>query len=620
MAETEEPGEFVDGSNLNMFSQSTEKYLLKHLASSVVYLDISSNHMNEACSQLLADHLRSESCRLRSLSIVYCHLTHKCINTIFSAIGSSPLYEFYADNNLIDSENCLCLGNSFKCDPPLELLSVVGCQIDTTGFIQLFSGITSSTHIKHLRFDSNSMMETGANALADIIPILKLETLGISDNEIWQKGTTSVIQACMVKDTIYSLDIGYNQVNLDQLARYVQTSKTLRCLGISGSKVYEEQLNNFLNVVGNSQIQTFLIEGINFHFYPISWNRATENVFSNPSHMDALLFCINSNYSLDDLRLGFLELEQLMTIYRNWRQDRKLTLSLHNFGKTHNTWLIHFPNFDVESPCNQFFWNSKLYHSGIPMLNLILNKARFNKKRLTEISLKKTKINDECFSKIFPELVPYHYTSLNLENTDFRNTSIDSLIDFLKKDDAYIDELYLEHTKASAMAYQTLFQFFNDNLNKCPKILHFKMEGGKSREENSMLDYSKELGKLIGKNPPLVELKIIGSITGLDAINMINRLHLNHTLKSLDIQSDFFDRYKSPYPKLDDSVLLIFNDFIEILSKALLDMETQCVLEKFSFPLLTELFLGFVRNISMWPPILKQIETNYNTHQDQSSN
>lgn len=665
---TKQVKEFVDGSNLNMFSKSTKAFMVKNIFSSVVLLDLSSNHMDEECAKILADHLSSSDCTIRSLSIVFCHLTHKCSSIIFNSIGDSPLYELYADNNIISVDNCLTLSNSLSKDPPLELLSLVGCQINSDGFLQLFSGLPKSTHLHHLRFDSNSMLESSAIAFADIIPNLKLQSLGVSDNEIWREGTTAIIQSCAKNDTLFSLDIGYNIVDFNELSNYVRKSQTLRYLSVSGSKIYEEQLNNFLNTIGQeSQISRLLIEGINFHHMPISWGSAPENIFSNQSHIETLISMINSNENLEDLRVGFLDLDQLHLLYKSSNQFLKekrkpwnFVLSLHNFGKTRNTWLITFPDFIIESPTLHFEWKSKIVASTslnsttsnagslssssstilpstappfqpvsstpslstsvlsntISMLSFIINNAKSDGKHLEIIDLNGTKMNDDCFCKLFPELDPFHYQEFDLSNTDIRNNSIEAMIEFLRKDGAYIERLIMKNTKASAASFQILLQFFNEMPEKSPKVLTFRFESAKPREELSVIDFSIEIGKLLGVDPPIEELRIGGQITGKDAINIISNLKTNHHLKHLEMQSDFFDRYHSADPDIDDDLINIFNDFVEKFLNCLIDEDTQCILEEFTFPLLTELFLGYLTNIKMWPTVVKQLEANYNTNNE----
>lgn len=665
--ESNQVKEFVDGSNLNMFSKSTKSFMLKNIFSGVILLDLSSNHMDEECAKILADHLVSSDCTIRSLSIVFCHLTHKCSDIIFNAIGDSSLYELYADNNIISIDNCESLSNSLSKDPPLELLSLVGCQINSDGFMQLFSGLPKSTHIHHLRFDSNSMFESGAIAFADIIPNLNLQSLGISDNEIWREGTTAIIQSCMSHDTLFSLDIGYNIVDFNELSNYLHKSQTLQYLSVSGSKIYEEQLNNFLNTIGQeSRISRLLIEGINFHHMPISWGSAPENIFSNQSHIEALISMINNNAKLEDLRIGFLDLDQLHLLYESNNRAQNegqnpwnFVLSLHNFGKTRNTWLITFPDFTIESPTRQFEWKSKIVANSnlntpssninasasattlpstnpfpsitssascsgtlftlsntISMLSFIINNTRSNGERLEIIDLNGTKMNDDCFCKLFAELHPLYYQEFDLSNTDIRNSSIEAMVEFLRKDGSYIERLIMKNTKASASAFQILLQFLNEMPEKSPKVLTFRFESAKPREELSVVDFSFEMGKLLGVDPPIEELRMGGQITGKDAMNIISNLKTNHHLKHLEMQSDLFDRYHSADPDIDDNVLIIFNDFVESFMNSLIDEDTQCILEEFTFPLLTELFLGYLNNIKLWPTVVKQLEANYNTNND----
>ena len=193
---------------------------------------------------------------------------------------------------------------------------------------------------------------------------------------------------------------------------------------------------------------------------------------------------------------------------------------------------------------------------------------------------------------------------------------IEGIIEFLRKDDAYIETIHMKNTKASPAAFQSLFQFFNEFPQKTPKVITFRFECAKPREENSQSDFTIEIGRLLQKDPVLEELRFGGQITGKDANNVIANLKTNHHLKHLEMQSDLFERYHSADPDIDDNVAAEFNNFVATFLDDLIDEETQCILEEFTFPLLTELFLGYVTNIKMWPTIVKQLESNYNTKND----
>lgn len=607
---------FVDLSQMNLFSQSTKKVLQNKLSSQVTLLDLSSNHMNEECATILATFLSSPQCNLRSLSLIYCHLNHKSTSIIFKSIGFSPLYELYVDNNIINVNNCTDFAESLSNNPPLKLLSLVGCQINSDGFIKLFEGLPKCQNLQHLRFDSNSMLDPGAQAFANIIPQMNLLSLGVSDNEIWRDGTNAIIQSCTQQDTLFIFDIGYNIVDFDVLSRYITQTKKLVRLGISGSKIYEEQLNNFLLTLGKTTtISTILLDGINFHHMPISWGSCVENIYVNQSHLDSFVSMISTSSTLKDVRLGFLDLEQLQALYEtNLNTPLHFVLSLHNFGKTGNTWLITFPEFEIESPCDVFNWNSKIQAQSMTMLLYLINNAKYKGQRIEKIDLRGTKMNDEAFAKFFAGLNPLHYKLLDISNNELRNNSIDSMIEFLAKDGSYIETLQMQKTRSSPNAYQLFFIFLSDNLDKSPKSIAFRVESPKYREETSVIDFATEIGDFLGKDPCLEELRFGGQITGKDAIGVISQLKTNHHLRHLEMQSDIFERYTSADPELDENLKLIFNDFVEILHDILTNEETQCILEDLNFPLLTELFIAYIPNLTIWPTIVRQLETNYNTN------
>jgi hypothetical protein len=217
-------GAFVDASGKYFFGKATAAFLKENLPCAV-QLDMSTDHVDEPSAQLLCTHLRWPDCRLRSLLLAHCRMTFRASSILFQAIGASPLLELYLDANLLDDQCCKALAAGLRQDPALELLSVVGCQITSDGANHLCAALPSTRHLHHLRLDSNSLYSEGLSQLCTALGRSRLETLSLSDNQIWKEGTTHFLEALRACDILLSLDLGFNAVDLDVLRMAVQVSR-----------------------------------------------------------------------------------------------------------------------------------------------------------------------------------------------------------------------------------------------------------------------------------------------------------------------------------------------------------------------------------------------------------
>lgn len=614
MNEGEEEKHTLDCSGRNMWSQEFKSFLETNISDSVIYLDLSCNHINFGAAEFLANYLKSPSCNIRSLSVAQCRLDRQSSVAIFSAIGESKLYEFYGDDNIYEEVCFKYLSASLSMNPPLELLSLVGCQICDAGFMLLAKSLKFAKSLHHLRIDSNSIFESGARVLASDIHFTSLYSLSIGDNEIWGGGTSEIIKQMIAYDKLQSLDLSYNIIDLEILGSYVSKSARLVELCISGCKVSEEKINPFMENIGRSRIQKLIMDGFNLTNNPVSWPRVRDVVWSKYSHFQALLESVKQNLFLSDLRIGYLEPDQIelfkYALPHRLGIKKEFYMSLQDFGHIGNTWLIQFPEYKVYSPSPVFRYAGKYPINQISGIVSLFKDATCNGQPLDSIDYSGLKIGDEYWTKTLVLLKNYRLKTIDLTNCELGNSTLDTFVETYNSSDFYVDNLYISgKNRFSQYGIRRIIQQFADRPEQAPKIFTITF-GLRTTEDMIVLDYARSIDEMIAKNSYMEVFKINGGINSVNAALMVSSLYKNSHLKTLEIESTVFAEYTSPDPELDPAAQKNFDDFVDHLYKALFDEESVCILEKLYFPLLTEIYLYSESSLSRWIEITQKMEEN----------
>ncbi|KAH0795759.1 F-box/LRR-repeat protein 14 [Histomonas meleagridis] len=257
-----------DLSNQSFWAAVTFERIQKSLNPNLVLINLSTNHVNYESAELLSN-LMIESKTLLYLNLTETHLVRRSSDIIFEALGDSSILEFYADDNIFYDESCQKLGESLQKNPPLQLLSLCGCDISSKGCISIVKGISKDSKITDLRLESNSLFDYGATEVANIIPASNLTLLSIADNEIWSEGTNNIIKAVR-GSTITALDLSYNVVDLKNLTSLLVDFDNIQAISISGCKVSEKDFPTFISSLPKTKLRTLILESLNFQPIPIS--------------------------------------------------------------------------------------------------------------------------------------------------------------------------------------------------------------------------------------------------------------------------------------------------------------------------------------------------------------
>ena len=91
---------------------------------------------------------------------------------------------------------------------------------------------------------------------------------------------------------------------------------------------------------------------------------------------------------------------------------------------------------------------------------------------------------------------------------------------------------------------------------------------------------------------------------------MTTEMASNSHIRTVEFDSDFTKNYSNPAPNLPEDVQEAFCNLVDTLWHVLKDKKSQCKLQSFTFPLLTEIFLYNDKILSQWPECETKMESN----------
>lgn len=605
----EEFGAEIDISGRFMWEKATNEFLRKHLSDSLIQLDLSTNHISLASAELLSDFIQRPDSKLEALCISSCRLTAKAATVIFTALGNSKLIEFYADDNTFSEENCKALSASIAKNPPLRLLSVIGCDIPAEGVVAIAGALPSNRNLKILRLESNSMFDLGAKALATSLPSSNIEELTSGDNEIWHEGIIALIEGCIETKTLRSVDFAYNRMDMSYLNRYLMTGQ-LEELCISGCKVNETDVMGFLDYIGRSRLKKLIIDGFNYQVLPVSWPKVRDDIWQNGLIFEQFLRSIELCRTLTDVRVGYMELEQIRALKRRLEvQDREISISFHDFGRTWNCWVLEIPKGVYHAPLDKFEWKGGLNEDNCVVIGDIVKHAIVDDdKVITTLNLSGCAIPDSLCRRILDSLSGHNLVSLDLSNNQLTDGSLEPLTTFLST--TKVESLFIDKNNFSDTGCATLIETLPGiSKDLAPSSLRIAF-ASENMDELGEHATPQRFAELFRGNYHLTNLRLIGPISVNDAIAMVSELASNSSLQCLELESEYTKNYTSPAPILPEDVQTTFIQFADVLWRTLCDKKSQCRLHTLKFPLFTEVFLYHEDILGKWQECEAKMDHN----------
>ncbi|OHS97862.1 hypothetical protein TRFO_35876 [Tritrichomonas foetus] len=642
----------VNAAKQSMWGTVTLNFLKEHVLNGIVSLDLTTNLITFESAEYLSTILKNPKSSLKYLSLIESRLTQKAADIIFESIGDSTLIEFYADDNVFPEEQCKVLAESLKKNPPLELLSLCGCDIPSGGGIAIAEALPSNSHLKHLRIESNSLYDFGAKKLGEVIPKSSLISLNIADNEIWAEGTTAILTNLKFSQ-VESLDLSYNIVDLNVLNEEIEKTK-IKDLALSGCKVHEQLFPAFLGKIPTMRLQTLILDGFNFQTLPISWPRVKDTLWSTCAYFDDLMLALQQSQTIVDLRVGFLDMDQIFGLKRLIEDgpERSITISMHDFGRTGNCWVVHLPEFKFEAPCSTFRWNSSITLDNCELVGSVIqnatvfpssdtsdtpaaptntitsthtkqtgksskSKGKEHKNhqnvpiiptnKIDTVDLHDMKLEDDVFIKLLNSMNGYNLKLLDCSDNNLGDASLDAVRNFLKE--THINELDFSGNASSDLGCETfIHNLLEDNITVPQKLsLCFK-----STDLGELSGHSTPnmIAELLKENVNIESLYLGGPVTAADALAIIDAIPHNSHIRELEFQSDHIKNYMNPDPEINQDVQGQFIVLASLIHSALWDKKSMCKLKSFTFPMLTEVFIYHEDICSQWLDVEKKLAQN----------
>lgn len=599
----------LDLSNQNLWSIVLQNQLKTVLKPQLVIIDLSTNHLSYESTLILADYIRRNEAT-KVLSIVDTHITCESSKLLFEAVSESNIEEFYGDDNIFNDEVCVKIGEMLKNNLKLKVLSLCGCDISAEGVKSIASGLKENTCLEHIRLESNSMYDSGAKALGDAIKDSQsLNYLGIGDNMIWMEGTNAIINSAK-SSNLEALDLAYNIVNLNELGNLLQGNTKIKMLSISGCKVRESDLINFLKILPKSTLKTLIMDGFNFQLLPVTWPKVKDTLWSNQNYFNEFLNVLCDFQTIEDLRLGFLSFNQIKAIQDTLSAKRKkdLTISLHDFGKSSNCWIYNFPSFKFISPSNVFAWFGSIKgESPKTICEIIKNTSVIDSEIdvIDTIDFAAVELNNSIFTSLYEYFYKYkcEIKNIDLSDNELTDEIVYVLVDYLTKND--IESINLMNNMISDEGYQTFFSTIEDKIP--PKFSYTIV----SNDQNELALHKSfiYLGKLIENNCKIENLKITGPVTSNDVYEIVSKLSSNSNIKVIEIETTHTKKYENPDPEIKEEVQKSFDKLYEALWNAL-NKKSQSKLHTFIYPLFTDVFVYSEAGINLYPAIESKLEYN----------
>ena len=602
----------IDLANQFIWGNALAKYLRENLTPSHTQIDLSTCHVDERCTQMLIDAMTSESSCLQSLCLARSRLTVDCSCKIFAALPKSKVEHLIMDDNVLTLQACRVLGSALNENPPLVYLSLRNCTINYKGCNAIAEALPRARNCRVLILDSNCIFMDGMKVLSEALSTSTITALSVADNQIWEEGTTLLLSKGVSHLT--SLDLSYNAVNLIELSNCLKENTNLKHVSITGCKVnVVDQLALFLEDLAKSQLETFIVEGLNEKQLPISWPHATEYVWSNRGpgshqHFDAILRTLKFSKTLSDLRLGFLDLDQIHSLVKgceNFQITRQISVTLSDFGRTGATWIIRFPEFSLEAPTTTFEWAAPITSTVAQLIGPTFKSSICGDKMLDSLTLRNTGLTDELVQNLFAgfrDMEP-RFVKVDLTGNELTDAMVDRISPFLPH--MYIEELILEDTKMTEHGFRRFFSLFTGaHPDKVPKAVSFSFEQPEGSESITH-DFFDEIAMLIGRNSALERLKIRGPASPQDVIKLTDVLSGSSHMRTLIIETP-------TAPKKEEEVKdsEVITHLVESLGAALTAADTTCRLSTFVFPPIMDVFSIGGHILDVWGQIEEKLEEN----------
>ncbi|XP_066216684.1 NACHT, LRR and PYD domains-containing protein 14 [Saccopteryx leptura] len=200
---------------------------------SLVFLNLSTNHLLDDGVELLCEALRHPKCHLERLSLESCGLTAAgCKDLSLALIGNKRLTHLCLADNILGDGGVKLMSDVLK-HPQCTLRSLVlrRCHFTSVSGEHLSSSLLSNKSLTHLDLGSNWLQDDGVKHLCDV---LRLPGCNLQDLELMGCVLTSaccldLASAVLNNPNLRSLDLGNNDLQDDGVKILCETLRQPNC-------------------------------------------------------------------------------------------------------------------------------------------------------------------------------------------------------------------------------------------------------------------------------------------------------------------------------------------------------------------------------------------------------
>uniref|UniRef100_A0A8C1M871 NACHT domain-containing protein n=2 Tax=Cyprinus carpio TaxID=7962 RepID=A0A8C1M871_CYPCA len=174
---------------------------LRSIPSHLRELNMSLNELGDSGVNLLSDLLKDPHCKLETLQLNHCGVTHEGCAALASALrsNSTHLRQLNLSRNKLQDSGLKLLSDGLK-DPLciLEKLRLWDCGVTDEGCAALASALRSNpSHLRELDLNYNKLGDSGLKLLSEALkdPRCKLETLWLNDCGVTDDGCAALTSA-----------------------------------------------------------------------------------------------------------------------------------------------------------------------------------------------------------------------------------------------------------------------------------------------------------------------------------------------------------------------------------------------------------------------------------------
>jgi len=164
------------------------------------------------------------------------------VDGLKNLLNLSKTITFFTEDQIGFNE-IQCLTWALVGNTSLQKLRFLDCVDIGNRKVGLFiNPLMNNTSLKLLSFISCGITDQGAQAIANILPNCKLETLAFTDNRIGNIGFGALVNALKHNPTLKNINLMGNRINviLQDLNQLLQCNYTLRTFFVDNSRLQEQ--------------------------------------------------------------------------------------------------------------------------------------------------------------------------------------------------------------------------------------------------------------------------------------------------------------------------------------------------------------------------------------------